>query len=282
MKSKLVLLNALVPVEEVPLGGLVSDLVSPQTNAYTTMLPAEAKNFSSDVAEDFGTTVASSRDDALRTNLTKLLKASSRLGAEESVQLSSAKCRSLELRQPRKTFAELCALPEARQWLELGVKEGDKSYLVVGYRTVLDATFESKASSTVQLSSDVTVPVSTIATGGADVLGVGAALDVGVGADHGRSKSDAVSFRSPGEKIWAIRYQKISFKPFKHRTTDTAYLEKPRWVMLTENRASATEEPEEVEADLDDLEEDDVEDSGLVEQQMGSDSKEETFLVLEE
>lgn len=77
---------------------------------------------------------------------------------------------------------------------------------------MLDAAFAAKSSSTLQLSGDVTVPVSTIATGGADVLGLGNVLDVGVGADYSRSHKDTISFRAKGEKVFAIRYQKISFQ----------------------------------------------------------------------
>ncbi|KAI9826048.1 MAG: hypothetical protein M1832_000497 [Thelocarpon impressellum] len=281
MGSKLVLLNSLIPVEEVRLGGLVSELLSPQTNAFSSTLPLESENVYIDENEDFGTTLARSRDDAFRSSLTRLLNTMVKAGAEESVQLSSAKSRNLELRQPRKVFTELCALPAAREWLESGVREGEKSYLVIGYRTVSNATFTAKSSSQVQLSGDVTVPVSTIATGGADVLGLGSALDVSVGADHGRSHTNEIFFRASGEKIWAIRYQKVSFKLFKHRSAETAYLEKPRWVMLTENRASAGEEKEEVELDLEDLEEDDVEENGLMAANLDEGGSNESYLMPE-
>jgi hypothetical protein len=280
MQTKLVFLNALIPVDEVRLSGLVCDLLSPQTNAFASTLPPEAKNIYVDENEDFGTTLASSQDDAFRMNLTRLLKSSNKIDDHESVQLSSVRWRSLELRQPRKVFAELCAEPAAREWLESGVRAGDKSYLVIGYRTLSNATFASKSSSTVQLSGDVTVPVSTIATHGADVLGLGKAMDIGVGADHNSTETDTISFRATGEKIFAIRYQKISFRLFKHRTADNAYLEKPRWVMLPENRGSASED-EEVELDLDDLEEEDAQEHGLVERQVDEGRDKETYLMSE-
>jgi hypothetical protein len=282
MKSNFVLLNSLIPIEEIRLGGLVSELLSPQTNAYTDNLPAESKNVYIDENENFGVTLAQSSNDAFRASLTKLLKTMSKVGDEESVQLSSAKSRSLELRQPRKAFTQLCTSPEAREWLEAGVREGAKSYLVIGYRTVLDATFAAKSSSTLQLSADVTVPVSTIATGGADVLGLGAALDVGVGADHSRNHNDTISFRAKGEKVFAIRYQKISFRLFKQKSMENAYLEKPRWVMLPENRAAATGEEEEVELDLDDLEDDDVEENGLVNSKLEEGEGDESYLIPQE
>ena len=278
--SKFVLLSSLIPVKEVRLGGLVCELLSPQTNAFASTLPPEAEDVYVDENEDFGTTLASSRDDAFRANLTRLLKTENKISNEESVHLSSAKSRTLELRQPRKVFTQLCTLREAREWLESGVREGDKSYLVIGYRTVSDATFETKLSSTVRLSGDATVPVSTIASGGADVLGLGSTLDVGVGADHSRNQTDAVSFRAPGEKIWAIRYQKISFKLFKSKSTDTAYLEKPRWVMLSQNRASAGEE-EEIEVDLDDLEDDDITENDLVESKVEEGESNKSYLMPE-
>ncbi|KAI9681367.1 MAG: hypothetical protein M1817_002650 [Caeruleum heppii] len=279
MKSNFVLLNTLIPVEEVRLGGLVCDLLSPQTNAFTDQLPAESSNVYVDENKDFGTRLAQSSDDGFSSNLTKLFKTMTKVENEESIQLSSASVKNSELRQPRKVFTELCTFPAAREYLETGVREGEKSYLVIGFRTVSDATFAAKSSSTLKLSGKVTVPVSTIATGGADVLGLGAALDVGVGADRGRSNSDTVAFKAPGEKIWAIRYQKVSFKLFKKRSTETAYLDKPRWVMLPANRAAAMGEEEEVEADLDDLEDDDVEENNLTESKLEQDGSSEAYLV---
>ncbi|ERF72990.1 hypothetical protein EPUS_08847 [Endocarpon pusillum Z07020] len=253
MKSRFVLLNSLVPIEEIRPGGLVSELLSPQTNAFAGNLPPESTDVYIDENDNFGVLLANSSEGAFRSNLTKLLRTSSTIGNEESVQLSSARSRSIELRQPRKVFIQLCKSSEVRQWLEDGVREGAKSYLVVGF------------------------PVSTIASGGADILGLGAALDVGVGADHSRSHSDSVYFHARGEKVWAIRYQKISFKLFKHRSTETAYLEKPRWVMLSKNRAASTGE-EEVELDLDDLEQDDIEENGLVNSKLkGSEGNESYF-----
>lgn len=63
---------------------------------------------------------------------------------------------------------------------------------------------------------------------------------------------------------------------------ENTYLEKPRWVMLPENRIAATGAEEEVELDLDDLEDEDVRENGLVDARLGEGEGDEIYLVPQE
>jgi hypothetical protein len=118
---------------------------------------------------------------------------------------------------------------KARAFLRDAAEEGlDCVYLVVGYKTVLDASFR------------------TVAVAGTETVLSAATAAAAIGQGLGGSHSHENDFTAPGEQVYAIQYRKISFKWYWRKDIDKASLKESRWLELGGVRGDGDEEDEEV------------------------------------
>ncbi|KAI9820806.1 MAG: hypothetical protein M1827_005177 [Pycnora praestabilis] len=256
MSPKFVLLDFTLPVEAIQLGSLVPNVRSPQSDAFCAKELVEGRDFFINDMEHFSSIQKLSANSAFTTHLTRVLSLSHEADRSDGIQLSSQRAKTYELRQPKALFKEICTMQDAKDWLQDGLKAGENSYLITGFRTVFDAVYQNVSTASKSNSAQVNVPVSTLLTSGADVVGLGDVLDTGAGIGYGKGHERGVSFRAPGEKIWAVGYRRVTFKPLKHRGAETASLSSDIvWRMLSETRAQGPEAGEEVEVGLEDFDE---------------------------
>ncbi|KAH7025351.1 hypothetical protein B0J12DRAFT_384129 [Macrophomina phaseolina] len=273
MSAPYLVLPRLLPVDAVPVGSLVCSLLDPHIDVLKPPVEIEDGESLLSTATSLSGFIQESRSRRFSAALTQLLNVHTQPGSGGGTYLSSSAVKRYELSSQRKRFAELCANEEAREWLEEGVKAGEKSYLVVGVMTVLDANVVQTHTKRAGTGFDVTAPVSTALTGGIPLPGI---LDPGVGAEWSKEKDEGVSFTAPGEMIWGLAYRRIKFRSFKRKTADTAFLDQTiHWKPLVGQRAKDAADEEELEVELEDI--------GLGEEQeleeFAQDDENESFII---
>lgn len=251
MSPPYLVLPRLLPVDAVPVGSLVCSLLDPHIDVFKPPVEIEDDESFLSTATSLSGFVQESRSRKFSAALTQLLNVHVQPGSGGGTYLSSSAVRRYELDSHRKKFAEICADEEAREWLEEGVKAGEKCYMVVGVMTVLDAKVLQIHNRGTGAGFDVTAPVSTALTGGVDLFGI---LDPGVGAEWTKQKDEGVSFTAPGEMIWGLAYRRVKFRSFKRKTVDTAFLDQTiHWKPLVGQRAKDASDEEELELELEDI-----------------------------
>ncbi|KAL0265012.1 hypothetical protein SLS55_000968 [Diplodia seriata] len=259
MAPPYLVLPQLLPVHAVPVGSLVCSLLEPHVDIFKGQRDIDVAAGFQTTAVDLSGYIQKSRDTRFYAALTQLLNIHLQPGSAGGTHLASKAVKRYELTSHREAFAELCATEKARAWLEESVKAGEKCYLVVGVTTVLDARVSQAHTNRVSTGVGLTAPVSTVMTGGIDAFGV---MDPGVGVEKSRSTEEGVTFKAPGEMIWAIAYRKIRFRSFR-KNVDTAFLDKTiHWRPIMNQRARDSADEEELEVELHDIdmkEEDELE-----------------------
>ncbi|KAF2098107.1 hypothetical protein NA57DRAFT_76902 [Rhizodiscina lignyota] len=262
MASQLLLVEELVPVDALGLGGLVQSLKNPIMDAYSPKppLPSDAVLLTS--VNSFQSRISSTQSKSFRLAVTRLLSAAYNIEHGGDVQLRSINVNRYQLRQPKEVFRRLCLEDEtARQWLNAGIQSCNKSFLIVEMHTAKNAAITWTERKSRQHHSDLTVPVSTIATGGMDVLGFGGSLDSGGGVSYSSSNDNQKTLVVEGESIYAIGYKRIVWKSWglRRKEIDRAMLDNEiTWSILGQRRGQEEEE-EQISVDLsDDLDTEDV------------------------
>jgi len=159
----------------------------------------------------------------LSAAVTKLLETHFRTGTNNYTALASHRVRRIEVGAQRDALALVFSHDTARQWLEKGIKARDKSYMVVGCMTVLDAKVTQAQNQDRSVGGNVTIPVGTVLGGGADFTGI---TDPSVGATWKANQGEKTLYTAPGEMIWAIAYRRIKFDLLMKKSVETAYLDK--------------------------------------------------------
>jgi hypothetical protein len=239
--------------EDIPLGGLLSDIRYPNQDVLNVANVADgspdvAVRTESNIQHDLHTSERSWFD----AQVSRLVAASYQRSSNDDVRISSHEGRIYELKQPKALFQGLCENPEVKEWLQDDIKSGSKSYMIVGYRTFIDASTEARQGSSKEIAGKAQVPLADLAS---PVPGVGQAvgLDLGVGGGQGATVKGNAQATFPGERIYAICYRRVKFD-FKPWNPAGPRLENEnQWVMFSETRRQTDEQNAEmVEADLDD------------------------------
>jgi len=112
--------------------------------------------------------------------------------------------------------------------------------MVVGIRTVTQATIARRTGISSEVANSAHVPVADITMPGARSLpqGVESLMDIRVSGLTFNSEETQHKFVAPGEQIIAVQYRKVVFKWYSSRSVDRDTLESgSRWILgILENR----------------------------------------------
>ncbi|KAH6983624.1 hypothetical protein BKA56DRAFT_482926 [Ilyonectria sp. MPI-CAGE-AT-0026] len=210
--STFILTSTPPSIDEVRLGSLVPDIRNPEQDALTPVQVEEFKDFQTKVDKNFAGHISAGSDSFLCATLSRLFSVALGANSNESFKVSAQEARMYTLSQPRTLFRRICESPKAKEWLEEGYLDKQDTFLVVGYRTLLNARLVRHDQRASNAAVEAHLPAGALA--GVDPTPSGA-LDAGVALGHGSHHDTHADFRTTGERIYAICYRKVAFKFLK-------------------------------------------------------------------
>jgi hypothetical protein len=280
-------------VPDISLASLVPKIASPHQNALQLDRTLDLSEISDRRVNNFSDEIIDLKDSGFLTKLTDFVSFSSSSSQATGLKLDSLQGRVYQLKQPSALFQELCAQArqgdkaglaqegnghvaskaaeqkqtERQQRLEKKYQAGLSEYFITGYCTFLDANMEASQQDSIAKTGSVKMPIGEVA----NAASAGAAgpladkLNIHVeGAKH-ESHSEYSNLWAPGERIFAVSYERVTFKLFKRGDVDSASINgTTRWIMINQTRGVSPDNPQDaagIEVGLEDLdqEEDELE-----------------------
>lgn len=204
----------------VPLASLVPDIRYPHMDALANIDVKEGEDYLVDIDMNFDGRVHVESDSFFKAAITRMFSAEWEKDSRSTFNVTAKEARIYALRRPKDIFKRLCELEAVRKWLQEGYLDKQKSYLVVGYRTLLNAKLIRQDQSSTKVAGQARVPVGAVA--GVDPTPTGE-MDVQAGVGHEHRAGGEGEFETIGERIYAICYRKVGFKFFKG--VESAFLE---------------------------------------------------------
>jgi hypothetical protein len=290
-KRQLLLIETPVPVAHVKLGSLIPKPWCPAQDVY--LPPSLLKERNPYVVEDedffiinqsgFNNVVRRYWETTLSTHLTQVLGTNFGTSHTDTQVVNALDGKTYQLKQPENWFKEeLCKRSETREWLEERMSKDD-IFLVIGFRTLVDAQVKRFHKEERQKGVNVTMPVDAIisagVTGGVPIpssLG----LDSGFAINHPSRDSERTSYTAPEEQVYAVEVRRVKFRWYSRNKVKSAFLDSNnRWVSVDVLRGKPSPEAEDndiVEAEL----------SGVlalpIEERVSDEEQEDEYLILAE
>lgn len=256
------LLSNLLPLESVQLGRLVLDAKRPQQDFIDPFADRPtATEFSRNPQSPFEETCKFSRVSKLRSYLSDVLSFSYERQNLGAATLSAPLATTHDLMNSGAWFDSACTQPETRRFLERAIDNQSSVYLIVGFRTVQDARLVKNVTWKTGQVAKGEIPVQLIATSIAPANVVTNIAAPGVGCIRDVGNGQVLTFRAPGEQVFAVMYRKVRFKWLSSRYCLEA---NNRWASCWDWRRADNEDDDEeddvIEANLTDVSDLDSED----------------------
>lgn len=251
-------LDDFLETKEAALGRLVLDVKNPglsfresSTLALTFDKDIARRTFRS--AQTLTNASSSSKFSALLSKFVSLFVSSS---GEASDDIATPMAITYQLQNTADVFERVCTEESVQKWLVKAIEHGKDVFFLTGYHTLRNASVNTAAREEHAFGASVQAPITaTVSQGVSEALppGIGDAMDVRAQGEGDRRLDTAAAFTSLGERVVAIQYQKLEFKPFRSKIVGAAQLGKVRWEVLSKDRGAA--EQEGLEASLSAIEE---------------------------
>lgn len=184
--------------DEILLGSLIPDIRYPNQDAHRAAIKEPDVSVRVDHAFEEYFADKSVPGSWIKKIISKVFSTSDISASTAHWHVEADESRNYMLAQPRALFEHVCSLPYTRAWLEDCFQYGDTVYLIVGYRTALNARLTHK--------------------------------------NAGESMSPSTSRRISGERIYAACYRKVEFRSLKG--VQSAYLTtKNCWKLFSDARS---------------------------------------------
>ena len=241
-----ILTNIALSLNSVTVGSLVPDIHLPHKDAFRVVDLVQEEDLHIHHQDASKGLMNYSKSSSLQARLSKLFSASAHSALPSSSELSTREGKIYELKNPKAMFKKLCADQSARDWLEDGIRENEKSYFIIGISTFFDGEISVSNAKSKGLSADVNVPIDGGAVGGGKAK-------VGLSASHETNQENTFSTSVPGEQIYAICYRRVKFKPLTRKSVDSARLaEGDCWAFRADEFRGTVAEETLVQVELDD------------------------------
>jgi hypothetical protein len=235
-KRGLFVLSFPLPLEAASLGRLILNPEHPHQDFLDpASLPSKP---SPDIIHsdfvNFSGVAKSSRSADLEAKLTKFASIFFEKGDKSVERLLACKATEYIVLNSTTWYKKLCAEDSVRLWLETAFVQGDKVYLITGYRTLVEANLQQQKGGNMRAGGNVTIPVG-------EGLGVpSGALDLGVSGSYQDAESADRGFTAPGEKIFDVQYRQVKIKWYSRKEVQASFLEPDnRWVEMFSMRSGS-------------------------------------------
>lgn len=194
--------------DAITLGSLIPDKRYPDLNALIKY-DIKKEDFTQVVDQNFEDYIRLGSHSSFKAALTKLFTASLSLSSTEDIQFSSKYARKYMLRSPRDVLKILCEDSEVQRWLEEGYENNDKTYYIIGFRTLWNAKLIDRSFNDRGIQAKAEIPVGAAA--GIEAVSQGM-MDVTAEVSHSHDEDRGQNYEATGERIYAICYQKVELK----------------------------------------------------------------------
>ena len=209
-----------IPIENISLGRLVTDIANPTQDAYTTPKPTN-EDIQKAPQNTFKSLISNYKKTSLRAHLIVLGFNMSR-ELDDKFIIESTIGKSYELREPTIWFSKTCEAVEARRWLQTMDDNNRDIFFVSGFRTWTNATVTVEKRKGTSYGGDSDLPADTIASFAGTGLPFSLGLGLGASPTVERSKTENESYYAPGEQVYAIQYRRVKL----NKSTKARYLDK--------------------------------------------------------
>lgn len=215
MRSTLILQD-LLAIDSVRLWRLVTDINDPGSNFHDDEILLNLRD-PGDVAvkstKNGKEIIESSLDVKLHAILVKILTAGLHGESQKLASLQARRAYTNQLLNSDQKFEEIARNPEAQKWVEKAIRRGRDAYMIVGFRSVFDATLRDQDmhGAGAEASGKASIVPNTTAE-----------LELGGSTDKSKKKrSDGVA---ENEQVYAIQYRKVRFQLFSSKELAKGWL----------------------------------------------------------
>jgi hypothetical protein len=126
--------------DDVKLASLVPDKRYPHMDALITELKLTPdEDYANNLDKNFSGRVSGESNSFFKLAITRFLSAKLEIEMFKTYHVTAKEARIYELREPKAIFRKLCELDTVKKWLQDGYIDKQKTYFVIGYRTLLNA-----------------------------------------------------------------------------------------------------------------------------------------------
>ncbi|PMD36305.1 hypothetical protein L207DRAFT_516011 [Hyaloscypha variabilis F] len=228
---------------DIHLGSLIPSRSRPDTDAFTPITPSPS-DISCNEDDAFADSWNSQSSAAFTATLSKLFSTSLSHKPSTKIEIIAApdsdglKSLVYTLKNQRELFKSLCKLETVHEWLEEGSRMGEKAWLVVEYRSLVNACVILSDAESSGVSGKARLPVSEAAAGPV----MGGLADVAVEGKYKTSSEKKTSFLAKEERVFAVGCRRVRLHRWSKN--DPTLDKEIRWksaLTRTETRGQAEE-----------------------------------------
>ncbi|KAM6517225.1 hypothetical protein FSOLCH5_008188 [Fusarium solani] len=250
MTRSIILTPFFLPQDSIKLGRFVTRIDHPHQNHHDPPSPAQPRVLVSLLDSYTGQHETASRS-AFNASFTSLLSASFSKRAKMKMCVATDRVKTYTLDNSDSWFDEAISLAATRGWIERALDRGEDIYMIVGYRTVTDASVSQASILGSSAEGQTTAPatLSLAATGA--IAPIGGLLDPSVGIRQQGLDGATSQFVAPGEQVCAFEYRKLCHRWLSSKHVDNSRLSGVRqWSSMERSRDEEDGEDDVIELEL--------------------------------
>ncbi|KAH7131155.1 hypothetical protein EDB81DRAFT_808007 [Dactylonectria macrodidyma] len=250
MTRSIILTPFFLPQDSVKLGRFVTRIDHPHQNHHDPPSEGQPRVLVSLLDSYTGEHETASHS-AFNASFTSLLSAGFSKRAKMKIRVATNRVKTYTLDNSDSWFDEATGLRATRVWIERAIDRGEDVYMIVGYRTVMDASISQASIMGNSAGGQTTVPATLSLTAAGVIAPIGGLLDPSVRV-HQQDLDRATSqFVAPGEQVCALEYRKLCHRWLSSKHVDNSRLSGVRqWSSMERSRDEEDGEDDVIEVEL--------------------------------
>lgn len=250
MTRSIILTPFFLPQDSIKLGRFVTRVDHPHQNHHDPPSAGQPRALLS-VLDSFTGEHETASHSTFNASLTSLLSASFSKRAKINIRVATDRVKTYTLDNSDNWFDEAIGLAATRAWIERALDRGEDIYMIVGYRTVMNASI-SQASILVNSAGGQTTAPGTLSLTAAGIIApIGGLLAASVGTNQQGLDGAISQFVAPGEQVYALEYRKLCHRWLSSKHVDNSRLSGVRqWPSMERSRDEEDGEDDIIEVEM--------------------------------
>lgn len=231
--------------EQIPLASLFTDLETPHQNNEAPgplNLPILNVHFKSRNDSSYTLDSSNRTSTTILARLTKLVSGMYNTTEDRELDIDSVTTTVTELIKPTEFFETLCKDKNVLQWIRRNGRGMKPIYFVSGKRTFDNAKVVIGSYQSSEVTLQGALPAAEILAGGTPLPpAVGEAVNPSVAMSHEQGSSADEKYTAEGKRVFAIGYQKVSYRSFLGQIKKNPGIGKVQWYITTRGTKDSDE-----------------------------------------
>ncbi|WAO94559.1 Hypothetical protein NCS54_01214800 [Fusarium falciforme] len=250
MTRSIILTPFFLSQDSIKLGRFVTRIDHPHQNHHDPPSAGQPRVLVSLLDSYTGQHETASRS-AFNASLTSLLSASFSKRAKMKICVATDRVKTYTLDNSDSWFDEAIGQAATRGWIERALDRGEDIYMIVGYRTVTDASVSQASILGNSAEGQITVPATLSLAAAGAIVPIGGLLDPSVGIRQQGLDGATSQFMAPGEQVCAFEYRKLCHRWLSSKHVDNSRLSGVRqWSSVERSRDEEDGEDDVIEVEL--------------------------------